>query len=82
MKDELVDERLRRYEALLREKGIDPNEATGTSEAEYHPTSNRSEVPGIVWQLPTRTSTVLKPQATSFEPQLLHGQEGTKLVDK
>lgn len=82
VKDALVDERLKRYEALLREKGIDPNQVNGTSEAEYHRDSSRSEVPETVWQLPTPPSTVSGPQATIFKPQLLRGQRGTEYVDK
>ncbi|KAL8704293.1 MAG: hypothetical protein Q9201_002547 [Fulgogasparrea decipioides] len=81
VKDKLVDERLKRYEALLQTKGIDPNQATGTSEAGQHRKSSRSEVPETVWQLPTPASVVSGPQATIFKPQLLHGQRGTKLVD-
>jgi len=74
VKDQLVDERLKRYEALLREKGIDPNQVIGSSEAEHHRTSSRSEAPNPVWRTP--------PQAKIFKPQLLHGQRGTKLMDK
>jgi hypothetical protein len=72
--DELVEERLKRYEALLQEKGIDPNEVASTSEAEHHSKSSCSEVPETAWRLP--------PQATIFKPQLRHGQRGTELVDK
>jgi hypothetical protein len=72
--DELVDERLKRYEALLQQNGIDPNQVTSTPEAEHHLGSSRSEVPEAVWKLPE--------QATIFEPQLRHGQRGTELVDK
>ncbi|KAL9086391.1 MAG: hypothetical protein Q9165_007177 [Trypethelium subeluteriae] len=81
LKDVLVDERLKRYEALLREKGIDPNQVTRTSEPKLYPKSSRSEVPETVWQLPAPVSTVSGPQTTIFKPQLLHGQRGTELVD-
>jgi hypothetical protein len=76
VKDEMVDERLKRYEALLREKGIDPNEVPGTSPPEHHrrSTSSRSNAPETAWQLP--------PHATIFKPQLRHVQQGTELVDK
>ncbi|KAL8738249.1 MAG: hypothetical protein Q9181_000929 [Wetmoreana brouardii] len=43
VKDKLVDERLKRYQALLQEKGIDPNQITRTSEAGHHRKNNRSE---------------------------------------
>lgn len=72
--DELADERLQRYEALLQEKGIDPDQVTSTPEAEHHLKSSRSEVLEAVWKLPA--------QATIFKPQLRHGQRGTEVVDK
>jgi hypothetical protein len=76
VKDELVDEQLKRYEALLREKGIDPDEVAPTSGAEnpLKSTSSRSEAQETAWQL--------RPNATIFKPQLRHGQQGTELVDK
>jgi hypothetical protein len=72
--DDLVDERLKRYEALLKENNIDPNQVTSTPEAEHHHKGSSSEVPETVWKLPS--------QATIFKPQLRHGQRGTELVDK
>ena len=80
--DKLVDQPLKRYEALLQEKGIDPNQLTDVSDAEQIRTNSCSEKPETVWQLPIQASTVSGPQATIFKPQLLHGQKGTKLVDK
>ena len=80
--DELVDERLKRYEALLQEKGIDLNQVTSTSEAEHHRENSSSGAPETVWQLPKAASNASGPQTTIFEPQLLHGQTGTKFVDK
>lgn len=70
----MVDERLKRYEALLREKCIDPNEVPGISEAENRGmTANGCSDPlKPVWK---------QPQATVFKPQLLVGQNGTELVD-
>ena len=75
-KDKSVEERLERYEALLREKGIDPNQVTGGSETEHQPKiiESRSEGPEAHWILPL--------QSTIFKPRLLQGQEGTELVDK
>jgi Fungal Zn(2)-Cys(6) binuclear cluster domain len=75
-KDKTVDERLKRYEALLREKGIDPNQVTGTSEPEHHlrNTGSRAEGPEKAWILPL--------QSTIFKPRLLQGQGSTELVDK
>jgi len=77
-----MDKRLKHYEALLREKGIDPCQVTGASEAELHSKRCRSEVPETVRRLLIPASAVSEPQATIFKPQLLHGQRGTKLVDK
>jgi hypothetical protein len=69
-----VDERLKRYEALLKEKGINPDQVTSSSEAEHHRKNSRSEAPETVWRLTS--------EATVFKPQLRHGQSGTELVDK
>lgn len=80
-RNELLDERLNRHEVLLLEKGIDLNQVTDTSQAQDHRNSSRSGVPQYVWQLPA-ASTYSKPQETVFKPLLLHGHQGTKLVDK
>ena len=80
-RNDLLDERLKRYEALLQEKGIDPNQFMDTSQAQNHRIINRSGVPQHVWKLST-ASTDPKPQETVFRPLLLHGQQGTKLVAK
>lgn len=81
-----MEERLKAYEALLQERGIDPSEVqitSGASEAEVHPReSNRTVMAETVWHLPTRGSADLeKPDETLFKPQLLHRDGGTKLVD-
>ena len=81
-KGESAEERLKRYEALLQEKGIDPSQVSGASEAAQHDESSRSEEHYTVWQLPTPALSISGPQTTMFKPQLLHGQKGTKLVDK
>ena len=77
----MVYERLKRYEALLREKGVDPYQVTSPPEADSHPQNVHSETSEAVWQLPT-PSTVSEPRATVFKPELVLGQRGTKLVDK
>ena len=81
MKDELLNERLKRYEALLQENGINLNQATVNAEAESHRKSGHSEVPETVWQLPT-ASTVSELHSATFKPKLLRRPTGTKLVDK
>jgi hypothetical protein len=67
-----VDERLKRYEALLREKGIDLDQGPGTLDGEH--TSSRAEDPDRAWKLPI--------QSTVFKPQLIQGQGSTGFVDK
>ncbi|KAF2092769.1 mitogen-activated protein kinase [Rhizodiscina lignyota] len=79
-RNELFDERLKRYEVLLLEKGIDPNQVTDTSKSQNHDKSSSAGVPQYVWQFPT-ASTDSTPQETVFKPLLLHGQQGTKFVD-
>lgn len=74
-KDTLVAEQLKRYELLLRENDIDPDQAPGTQ------TSSLATDEALC-KLPTPASTVSEPQATLFTPQLIQGPRGTKLVDK
>lgn len=78
---ELMEERLERYEALLKENGIDPDRITATSET-AHLCSTSLEVQETIYQSPVPTSIVSEPQATLFKPRILRGQRGTKLVDK
>lgn len=77
-----VDERMQRYEALLREKGIDLDQITTTAEAEPRHEPDQSTASEKAWQIPTHQSTGSGQQATTFEPQVLRGQKGTKFVDK
>lgn len=81
VKDELMDDRLKLYETILREKGIDPDQITGISRPETHRQRTQLEASEGVWHIPTG-STVSEPQATVFRPQLIQGQGGTKFVDK
>ncbi|KFX98983.1 hypothetical protein V490_02004 [Pseudogymnoascus sp. VKM F-3557] len=71
--DKLVLERLKRFEALLKERGIDPNQVPGASEPEDSPESRNSVDHETVWRLPM--------QASIFKPRLVHRQSGTELVD-
>lgn len=71
-----MDERLKLYESLLREKGVDLNQLNSTPEAgsvEIHDKST-SSVPENAWKSPT--------QSTIFKAQLRYAQGGTELVDK
>lgn len=82
MKDKLVVERLKHYENLLRERGIDPNQVTTSPGAERQHQNARAEVHETVRQVLTPASTINDPQAITHKPKLLQGQQGTKLVDK
>ncbi|KAL3417242.1 hypothetical protein PVAG01_11242 [Phlyctema vagabunda] len=70
----MIDERLKRYEALLRDNGIDPSPVVDPSEPESRHQISSIEMPETTWTLP--------PQATIFKPQLVQGQRGIELVDK
>ena len=78
---QLLDERLKRYETLLQEKGIDPDSSTDKSPSQDQPQQSRSGVSQYIGQLAT-PSIASTPQETVFKPLLLPGQRGTKLVDK
>jgi hypothetical protein len=80
-KDESVDERLKLYETLLRENGINPDQKTGTSIAELPGRISQPEVLGHSWTSPL-DSINSDSQGTVFKPQLIQGQGGTKFVDK
>ncbi|OQV03375.1 Fungal Zn2-Cys6 binuclear cluster domain-containing protein [Cladophialophora immunda] len=79
------DELENRYEALLREKGIDTTDANQidvTDPLQYgHPsTSSGSDVSRTNGLFTASDLTVSGSQRTFFKPQLLQGQGGTKLV--
>jgi hypothetical protein len=76
-----MDERLKLYETLLRENGIDPDQITGTSKPETHRQRTQPKTSENVGQ-PLTDPTASEPQATVFRPQLIQGQGGTKFVDK
>jgi hypothetical protein len=69
------------YEVLLQEKGIDRDQSIDASQVQHHSRSSRSGIPQHIWRLPT-ASNDSEPQETLFKPLLLHGQRGTKFVDK
>ena len=95
VKDALLDERLKRYEAVLVEKGIDPSQVTvdlpspSASAVYYGETkedSSQVKLPDTgqetAWQLPTPASTTSGQHSTTFEPKLHQGQKGRCFVDK
>lgn len=82
--NELVAERLKRLEALLEERGIEPNEPSIVADAEVnddHPTESIDTMEAV-WQMPTPGSTISGPQTTIFKPRLIHNERGTTYVDK
>ena len=79
MADEVLVERLKHYEALLQEKGVDSSQTAPSSVIEHRPKSSHSELSETQWHHPAASG----PQATIFEPKLLQGPNGnTKFVDK
>ena len=84
IKGDILNDRLKRYEALLREQGIDPNELPDISEPERRPKPNHSEVavPENGLQPPTPASITSEPELSITKTQLLHGQGRSKFVDK
>lgn len=82
VRENSIDERLKHFETLLREKGIDPHQPVGPSDEDISHENRHSKAPVSVWQLPTPVSAVSGPQTTIFKPRLIHGQRGTELVDK
>ncbi|KAH8649816.1 hypothetical protein BX600DRAFT_502204 [Xylariales sp. PMI_506] len=79
VRDELMAARLKHYEALLQEKGIDPNQVNHEHEPETHHDSIQAE---ILESLPLTSiaSAAPVPHATHFEPQILQSPAGTKLA--
>jgi len=83
-KNEVLNDRLKRYESLLEEQGIDTTDLSETSQ--LHQPSKFSHLEGTaaddVSQLPTPASTIFETQQNVTKTQLLHGQGRSKLVDK
>jgi hypothetical protein len=79
-KETLIDERLKHYEALLQENGIDTHQMDSVSAIKAPQPVNHQREPDSLWPAPNIS--VSEYRATSFKPQLLQGQSGAKLVDK
>jgi hypothetical protein len=84
VKDDILNDRLKRYEALLQEQGIDPNGLPDISEPEQRRKPSRSKVaaPEKGLQVPTPASITSEPERSITKTQLLHGQGRSKFVDK
>jgi hypothetical protein len=72
VEDQVLEARLRRYETLLQERGIDPDAIS------------ESGAPNSTGELEIRSKPALESelQETVFKPQIIHGQRGTTFVDK
>jgi len=83
-KDGILNDRLKRYEALLEEQGIDTTKLSDTSQLDRpsEPSHSEGTMPEDVSQLPTPVSTIYETQQNVTKTQLLHGQGRSKLVDK
>jgi hypothetical protein len=79
-KEALVDERLKHYETLLQENGIDPHQVDSIPAIKAPQPVNHQREPDSLWPAPNIS--VSEYRATYFKPQLLQGQSGAKLVDK
>ena len=84
LKYDILNERLKSYEAIFREQGFDPNQQQDLSVPEHLSGSSRSEVevPENGVQLPTPASAASDPEYPLTRTQLLHVQGRSKFVDK
>lgn len=82
MSGEPVEERLGRYEALLKEQGIDLEQPSASSELADHSNSIRLE--SLESRCPTldKNLFLIGAQKTLFTPEVIQSHSGTKFVDK
>ncbi|KAK5197915.1 hypothetical protein LTR92_002160 [Exophiala xenobiotica] len=82
-KEEILLGRIKLYESLLEDNGVDPRALAGSPVAraplqnEDHVNTSTSETP----QLPTPDSTVFSPAGAISKPRLLHGQGRYHFLD-
>ena len=83
VKDQILTDRLKHYEGLLREQGIDPSKLPGTPDSEPHRRSSHpaAAVPKDV-QFQTPSSIESEPNQYVNKTQVVHGQGRTQFVDK
>ena len=80
-----LKDRLKRYEALFQNLGVDPNGVGTSSQAEQRRrTIIGSEIDMMEGEvpLPTPASTATEPERSITTSQVLHGQGRSKVVDK
>jgi hypothetical protein len=90
--DESIHERLRRYESLLQQSGIDPEQVNRIQQVPVQlstpPHIGREQpstslvLAGPARQLSTPASASSDPRTTVFKPEVIQGRAGTRLVDK
>lgn len=83
-KDQLLNDRLRHYEAILQKQGIDPNKLLDSSQAsELLSRSNQTAAEGSRRiQLQPPSSTESEPSQSTTKTQLVHRQGQFKFVNK
>jgi hypothetical protein len=83
--NDLLLERLRHYEHLLQERGINPDQINHFEQAQHveqGPTPATSEQNIGPAQSPTPASASSETRETVFKPEVIQGRSGTRLVDK
>ena len=83
-KDHALNERLKRYEALLQQRGIDPNGLPEVPDPEQPRQRSGSEAAGSETgaQLPTPSSVASDLERYIVKTQVVQGQGRSKFVDK
>jgi len=76
-----MSHRLKQYEALLREQGIDTNTLLDESGSVSNKTAQTGEVAEGQLELPT-PATICESEGSVIKTQLLHHQGRSKFVDK
>ena len=79
-----LEEKLKRYEALLQKLGVDPNGLPNDPEAEQRHADSDLEAATTedASQSPTPASSAVEREQSISTSQLLHGQGRSKFVDK
>ena len=84
-RDGTLKAKVKRYEALLQDLGVNPNEMPKTPEAEQRHTQvsdPKATTTKDASQLPTPASTASELEQAITTSQLLHGQGKSKFLDK
>lgn len=83
VEDQILTDRLRHYEALLQEQGIDPSKLPDTPDSEPRSRSSHTEVVAAKeLQLQNFSFIGSEPSQRINKTQVVHGQGRSKFVDK